>query len=102
MLEVWQDAEETLDSGEVLGTEQETLIRLALDHVTRGVPEAGQIVHRWAATTAIRCGPIDRFLRDLATGTQHITSSPVVLQNCGKWLNGAQSGHHWEFVTPAP
>ncbi|MFF0146884.1 hypothetical protein ATK36_2441 [Amycolatopsis sulphurea] len=46
MLEVWQDAEETLDSGEMLGTEQETLIRLALNHVTWGVQEIGQIVHR--------------------------------------------------------
>ncbi|WP_033288467.1 acyl-CoA dehydrogenase family protein [Amycolatopsis jejuensis] len=97
-LDVWQDNEATLDSGRLLDTEQETLVRLVLNHTTRTAHEVGQTVHRWAATTAIRRGPIDRFLRDLATGTQHITSGPIALQNCGKWLSGAQPGGHWEFL----
>ncbi|WP_028932610.1 acyl-CoA dehydrogenase [Pseudonocardia spinosispora] len=101
-LQVWQDNEETLNGGEALSTEQETLIRLALNHATWTAHEVGQTVHRWAATTAIRRGPIDRFLRDLATGTQHITSGPVVLQNCGKWLSGAQPGAHWQFLDLVP
>ncbi|WP_433654736.1 acyl-CoA dehydrogenase [Nocardia sp. CA-128927] len=98
VMEVWQGNEETLDAGAPLSTEQETLIRLVLNHTTWTAHDVGQTVHRWAATTAIRRGPIDRFLRDLGTGSQHITSGPVVLQNCGKWLSGAQSGAHWEFL----
>ncbi|MEU7488506.1 acyl-CoA dehydrogenase [Streptomyces sp. NPDC042319] len=101
-MEVWQGIEATLDKGEVLSTEQDTLLRLALNHATWTVQEVGQTVHRWAGTAAIRRGPIDRFLRDLGTGTQHITSSPVVLQNCGKWLSGAQPQAHWEFLDLAP
>ncbi|MFI9503730.1 acyl-CoA dehydrogenase [Nocardia sp. NPDC052566] len=96
--QVWQHNEDTLAAGELLSTEQETLIRLALNHTTRTAHAIGQTVHRWAATTAIRRGPIDRFLRDLATGTQHITSGPIVLQNCGKWLSGAHPEAHWEFL----
>ncbi|WP_031464902.1 acyl-CoA dehydrogenase [Sciscionella sediminilitoris] len=101
-LQVWRDNERTLDADELLSTEQETLLRLALNHATWTAQDIGQTVHRWAATTAIRRGPIDRFLRDLRTGSQHITSGPVVLQNCGKWLSGAQPGAHWEFLDLVP
>lgn len=97
-MHVWHGNEDTLAAGELLSTEQETLIRLALNHATWTAQDIGHTVHRWAATTAIRRGPIDRFLRHLATGTQHITSGPVVLQNCGKWLIGAQPEAHWEFL----
>ncbi|MGW7271738.1 acyl-CoA dehydrogenase [Streptomyces sp. NPDC054864] len=101
-MEVWQGIEVALDAGEIPSTEQDTLLRLALNHTTWTVQEVGRTVHRWAGTAAIRRGPIDRFLRDLNTGTQHITSSPTVLQNCGKWLSGAQPQTHWEFLDLAP
>jgi alkylation response protein AidB-like acyl-CoA dehydrogenase len=100
--EVWQGIEVALDAGEVPSAEQDTLLRLALNHTTWTVQDVGQTVHRWAGTAAIRRGPIDRFLRDLGTGTQHITSSPTVLQNCGKWLSGAQPQAHWEFLDLTP
>ncbi|QFU89923.1 acyl-CoA dehydrogenase [Amycolatopsis sp. YIM 10] len=101
-MDVWRDNEETLAAGELLSTEQDTMIRLVLNHTTWTVRDIGQTAHRWAGTAAIRRGPIDRFLRDLATGTQHITSGPVVLQNCGKWLTGAQPRAHWEFLDLVP
>jgi len=96
--DVWQDVERTLDQGRLPSTEQDTLIRLALNHTTSTVYEVGRTVHRWAGSAAIRRGPIDRFLRDLGTGAQHITSGPVVLQNCGKWLSGAQPDARWSFL----
>ncbi|MEC3978227.1 acyl-CoA dehydrogenase [Amycolatopsis sp. H20-H5] len=102
VMQVWQDNEDTLAAGELLRTEQETLIRLALNHATWTAHDVGQTVHRWAATKAIRRGPIDRFLRHLGTGTQHVTSGPMVLQNCGKWLSGAQPEAHWEFLDLVP
>ncbi|MCF3143488.1 acyl-CoA dehydrogenase [Streptomyces platensis] len=101
-MEVWRGIEGTLDAGELASTEQDTLLRLALNHATWTVQDVGQTVHRWAGTAAIRRGPIDRFLRDLGTGTQHITSSPTVLQNCGKWLSGAEPRAHWEFLDLTP
>ncbi|MGA5562865.1 acyl-CoA dehydrogenase [Streptomyces platensis] len=101
-MEVWRGIEETLAAGELTSSEQDTLLRLALNHATWTVQDVGQTVHRWAGTAAIRRGPMDRFLRDLGTGTQHITSSPPVLQNCGKWLSGAQPQAHWEFLDLTP
>ncbi|TDD91157.1 acyl-CoA dehydrogenase [Saccharopolyspora karakumensis] len=101
-MQVWQDVERTLDTGEAQTTEQDTMIRLALGNATRTAQEAGRTAHRWAGTAAIRRGPINRFLRDLDTGAQHVTSSPVVLQNCGKWLSGAQPEARWEFLDLVP
>ncbi|MEU2559907.1 acyl-CoA dehydrogenase [Streptomyces longispororuber] len=96
--DVWRDVERTLDRDEPPSTEQDTLIRLALNHTTSTVYEVGRTVHRWAGSAAIRRGPVDRFLRDLGTGAQHITSSPVVLQNCGKVLSGARPDARWSFL----
>ncbi|MEU6763847.1 acyl-CoA dehydrogenase family protein [Streptomyces sp. NPDC046853] len=96
--DVWRDVERSLDQGELPSTEQDTLIRLVLNHATSTVCEVGRTVHRWAGSAAIRRGPIDRFLRDLGTGAQHITSSPVVLQNCGKWLSGGHPDARWSFL----
>ncbi|RNL87642.1 acyl-CoA dehydrogenase [Halostreptopolyspora alba] len=98
-MEVWADNEATLDRGEHLSTEQETLTRLMLNNTTWSVQAVGQMVHKWAATAALRRGPLQRFFRDLHSGTQHVTSGPVVLQNCGKWLSGlAAPEARWVFL----
>ncbi|MCW5251250.1 acyl-CoA dehydrogenase family protein [Streptomyces sp. SHP 1-2] len=96
--EAWGDVETALDSGDPLTTEQETLLRLVLSHATSTARDVGSTVHRWAGSAAIRRGPIDRFLRDLNTGTQHITAGPVVLQSCGVWLSGARPEARWQFL----
>ncbi len=97
-MDVWADNEATLDRGEHLSTEQETLTRLMLNNTTWSVQEVGQTVYKWAATAALRRGVLQRFFRDLHAGTQHITSGPVVLQNCGKWLSGLAPEGRWVFL----
>lgn len=96
--EVWAGNEATLDAGEKLSTEQETLTRLMLNNTTWSVHEVGQAVYRWAGTAALRRGVLQRFFRDLHAGTQHVTSGPVVLQNCGRWLSGLAPDAHWAFL----
>ncbi|MEV0697249.1 acyl-CoA dehydrogenase family protein [Saccharopolyspora sp. NPDC050389] len=97
-MQVWADFEETLGRGEMPGTEQETLARLALNNATWSAQAVGQTVHKWAGTAALRRGPIQRFHRDLNTGTQHVTSGAGVLQNCGKSLSGLAPGARWNFL----
>lgn len=97
-MDVWSDNEATLDRGEHLGTEQETLTRLMLNNTTWSVQAVGQTVYKWAATAALRRGDLQRFFRDLHAGTQHVTSGPVVLQDCGKWLAGLAPNSSWVFV----
>ncbi|WP_236788222.1 acyl-CoA dehydrogenase [Amycolatopsis sp. GM8] len=96
--EVWADNEETLDRGELLSTEQETLTRLALNHTTWAVQAVGAAAYKWGGTTALRRGDLQRYFRDLNAGTQHVTSGPVVLQGCGKWLADLAPDAHWVFL----
>jgi alkylation response protein AidB-like acyl-CoA dehydrogenase len=97
-MELWASNEATLDGGENLSTEEETLTRLMLNNTTWSVQAVGQTVYKWAATTALRRGDLQRYFRDLNAGTQHITSGPVVLQHCGKWLAGLAPEARWEFL----
>ncbi|MFI5586471.1 acyl-CoA dehydrogenase family protein [Amycolatopsis sp. NPDC051758] len=97
-METWADSEATLDRGELLDTGQETLTRLMLNNTTWSVHAVGQTVYKWAGTAALRHGVLQRFFRDLHAGTQHVTSGPVVLQNCGKLLSGLAPGAHWVFL----
>ncbi|NKQ51384.1 acyl-CoA dehydrogenase [Amycolatopsis sp. K13G38] len=97
-MEVWADNEATLDRGEKLSTEQETVTRLMLNNATWSVHAAGLAAYKWAGTAALRRGALQRFFRDLHAGTQHVTSGPGVLQGCGKWLAGLAPDAHWEFL----
>lgn len=98
-MDVWADIEATLDGGGTASTEQETLARLALGHVTSAAQEVGQIVYRWAGTAALRNGDLNRVFRDLHGGTQHVTSGPGVLQGCGRRLAGLAPGASWVFLS---
>jgi indole-3-acetate monooxygenase len=97
-LELWSANEKTLDEGEKLSPEQETLVRLMLNHTTWSIQSVGQTVYQWSTTTALRRGDLQRYYRDLNAGTQHITSGPVLLQNCGKHLAGLAPDAHWAFL----
>lgn len=104
MMETWADNEATIDRGEPLSTEQETITRLALNHVTWTAHQVSITVYKWAGTAALREGDLQRYFRDMHAGTQHMTSSPTVLQKAGKILSGSAEGAHWAFynlVEPA-
>ncbi len=98
VMEVWEDNEATLDRGEGLSTDQETLTRLSLHNATWSAHEVGQVVYRWAGTTALRAGPLNRAFRDLHAGTQHVTSGPGVRQACGRRLSGLAPDAAWVFL----
>ena len=97
--ETWQDVQETLDRGDALSMQQNTLTRLALQYATWTVEEVSMFVYNAAGTAALRSGVIQRFFRDMHTGTQHMTSGPPVRQACGRQLAGLAPGKTWQFVT---
>ena len=98
LLEVWSDNEDTLDRGGDLSCEQETMSRLSLVNATSSAQEVSTTVYRWASTTALRNGDLNRYFRDMHAGTQHITSGPLVLQNCGRELAGLAPGARWMYL----
>ena len=55
---------------------QNTLIRLALGHITSTLLDVANYVYLPAGTTALRRGTIQRLVRDVHAGTQHVTSGP--------------------------
>jgi len=98
VFETWADIEDTLSRDELPSTRQETLSRLALYNVTWTANEVSDFVYAAAGTTALRDGPLQRYFRDMHAGTQHITSSPGVLQACGQELAGLAEGKRWQFL----
>jgi alkylation response protein AidB-like acyl-CoA dehydrogenase len=93
--DTWERSQETLDAGEPLSTRQRTLGWVALNHATW----TGSEVCVWAYTAAggvgLRRGPIQRLFREMHTGTQHISSSPMLLRECGRDLAGMADGRVW-------
>jgi alkylation response protein AidB-like acyl-CoA dehydrogenase len=96
--ESWRDAEATLAEGEHLSVRQHTLIRLALTHLTASLHEVANFVYLSAGTTSLRRGTLQRLLRDVHAGTQHVTSSPPVVQACGRELAGLAPRASWRFL----
>ncbi|MGW3347296.1 hypothetical protein ACWDA3_28680 [Nonomuraea rubra] len=91
----WDDTERVLESGARLDVRQETLLRLALNHITSTVAEVARFVYASGGTSALREGPIQRLFRDVHAGTAHITSGPAALAECGRELAGLAPGHAW-------
>jgi indole-3-acetate monooxygenase len=100
--ETWADVQQTLERGDKLTVRQHTLIRLALTHTTWAVHDVCMFVYKSGGTTALRSGRIQRLFRDMHAGTQHVTSSPPVIQAVGKELAGLAAGQRWFFLGLAP
>jgi alkylation response protein AidB-like acyl-CoA dehydrogenase len=98
VLEAWADAWETLHAGGRMSVRQHTLVRLALTNVTNALAEVAEFVYLAGGTTALRRGTIQRLVRDVHAGTQHVTSAPAVWANCGRELVGLAEGKHWLFL----
>ncbi|MFC5825290.1 acyl-CoA dehydrogenase family protein [Nonomuraea insulae] len=93
--QTWHDIERTLESGGRLDVRQETMVRLALNHITSTVAEVSRFVYTSGGTTALRSGLIQRLFRDVHAGMAHITSGPAVLAACGRELAGLAPGESW-------
>lgn len=100
--EQWGEAAKALARGEHLSTRQHTLIRLALTHVTHALHEIANHVYLAAGTTSLRRGRLQQMMRDVHAGTQHITSSPAVVQNIGRMLSGLAPDQRWQFLDLVP
>jgi alkylation response protein AidB-like acyl-CoA dehydrogenase len=96
--ETWSDVRETLDRGDPLSVRQHTLIRLALTNVTWSLHDVAMFVYAAGGTTALRDGTIQRLVRDVHAGTQHVTSAPPVIRECGRELAGLAEGSTWRFL----
>lgn len=93
--EVWADIEASVASGEEISVRQDTLVRIALGNITDALADVANFVYLSGGTAALRRGPIERLVRDVHAGTQHITSGPGMWMASGQELVGAGEGKHW-------
>jgi alkylation response protein AidB-like acyl-CoA dehydrogenase len=98
VFETWRDVEATLWAGDPLSVRQNTLIRLAMTHVTWAAHDVATFVYQSAGTYALRAGRIQQLFRDMHAGTQHIVASPPVYQAVGRELGGLAEGQVWQFL----
>jgi alkylation response protein AidB-like acyl-CoA dehydrogenase len=96
--ETWRDIEATLARGEPVSTRQKTLARLALNHVTSVVSDVCMFVYKAGGGLTLREGVIQRFFRDMHSGTQHFVVGQPVLRECGRELVGVADDKVWRFM----
>lgn len=102
VFDTWNDVKRTLDAGERLSVRQNTLMRLAMAHVTWAAHDVSLFVYRSAGTLGLRSGTIQRLFRDMHAGTQHVIASPPVFQAIGRELGGLADSEHWVFLNLVP
>jgi alkylation response protein AidB-like acyl-CoA dehydrogenase len=96
--EAWTEVAQVLERGERPNVRQQSLIRLAMAHVTWAAHEAAMFVYKSAGTTGLRAGVIQRLFRDMHAGTQHLVASPPVFRAIGRELAGLAPNASWRFV----
>lgn len=102
IFETWRGIHDTLETGVPPSVRQQTLMRLALTNATRSLQEIASFVYLAGGTTSLRAGKIQQLFRDVHAGTQHVTSSPVVIRACGRELAGLAPGEVWGVRGLAP
>ena len=71
----------------------------ALGNITDALADVANFVYLSGGTTALRKGsPIERLVRDVHTGTQHITSGPGMWRAAGEELAGAAGNKQWVLL----
>ena len=93
--ETWFDIQETLRRGDAVSLRQGTLFRLALNYATTAIAEVCSFAYKYSGSLALRAGTMQRLYRDMYSGTQHITTGPNILRECGKELVGLGHGKVW-------
>lgn len=104
LYEVWEEIESALDAGDGISVRLETLNRAALCNATAAMDDIGGFVFRSGGSDSLRSGTIQRLYRDVHGGTQHISSSPMILQSAGRQMAGLAEGQRWihfNLKTPA-
>jgi indole-3-acetate monooxygenase len=97
--ETWTDVTKTISSGSPLSVRQHTMIRIAVGYITHTLADVANGVYLLSGTTGLRRGSsIERLVRDVHAGTQHVTSAPGMWQAAGRELAGLSSGKHWVLL----
>ena len=93
--DAWGDVETEIARGNPMGQRQITLIRLALMNVTNVGVEVCNFAFRASGGSGLRAGALQRCVRDMQAGAQHLLVSQMILRDCGIELLGRAEGRVW-------
>jgi alkylation response protein AidB-like acyl-CoA dehydrogenase len=93
--ETWAGIEASLRGGNDVSTREFTLLRLALNHSTTVAVDVCTFAYTYGGGTALRAGTLQRCVRDMMAGMQHLTTSPAILRDCGRELLEIAHGQVW-------
>ncbi len=86
--ETWKSVSDTCARGEAPSQEQMTMVKLTLRHIHDVISEVGTFAHRQARGASLHNTPMQRYYRDIHSGTQHILMSDQIVEECGRALLG--------------
>ena len=87
--------QEAVQAGRDPTRREVTDARLALNIVTSMVAEICTVAYKYGGGVSIRDSVIQRCMRDMYGGTQHASTAPTILRECGKELMGMGEGKIW-------
>jgi alkylation response protein AidB-like acyl-CoA dehydrogenase len=94
--DTWRGVSETCNRGEKPSLEQMTMVKLTLRHVHDVISDVGTFAHRAARGASLHNTAMQRFYRDIHSGTQHILMADQIVEECGRALLGLTSpGAQW-------
>jgi alkylation response protein AidB-like acyl-CoA dehydrogenase len=97
--EAWGEVESAVMEGRDVTVRQDTRIRIALGNITNALADVANFVYLSGGTTALRRGsPIERLVRDVHAGTQHITSGPGMWKAAGEELLELDPNKQWVLL----
>lgn len=94
--ETWKDVSDTCARGDSPSLEQMTMIKLSLRHIHDVLSDVATFAHRAARGASLHNTPMQRFYRDIHSGTQHILMADQIVEECGRALLGLSGADaHW-------
>jgi indole-3-acetate monooxygenase len=86
--ETWRGVSDTCAAGEKPSLEQMTMIKLTLRHIHDVVSDVSTFAHRASRGASLHNTPMQRFYRDIHSGTQHLLLADQIVEECGRALLG--------------
>jgi len=86
--ETWRGVSDTCKRGERPSLDQMTMIKLSLRHLHDVISDISTFAHRAARGASLRDTPMQRFYRDIHSGTQHILMADQIFEEVGRALLG--------------
>jgi indole-3-acetate monooxygenase len=86
--DTWRGVSEACARGEKPTLQQMTMIKLSLRHIHDVISDVGTFAHRAARGASLRNTVMQRFYRDIHSGTQHILMADQIVEEAGRALLG--------------